>query len=181
MQSASLIFNPFFDGMLMVPADEFAQDTEVMADMVKNEKPVVCTGGIGRKKGKKTTAVVADTKDLWGMLHADDAGIVSHAPESLEKMASIFVRVACLCELMVSEPKTAIMCLLPKGTEECLLRRRVDCRLKAFFFAWRTTVPKRLLLGTMAGARGTGGEEGDWVSRLGEDLVTFGMEDEKGE
>lgn len=37
---APLLFNLFFAGMLMVSADEFAQDTEVMADMVKNGKPV---------------------------------------------------------------------------------------------------------------------------------------------
>lgn len=76
-------------------------------------------GASGGRGGKKTTAVVADTEYLWSMLYADDAGIVSHPPERLEKMTSIVVRVASVCGMMVSEPKTAIMCMLPKGMEEC--------------------------------------------------------------
>ncbi|CAB1119668.1 unnamed protein product [Ectocarpus sp. CCAP 1310/34] len=39
---------------------------------------------------------------------------------------------------------------------------------------------KRILLGAMAGGVGyRGGQESDWVSRLGEDLVAFNMGDEK--
>ncbi|CAB1097149.1 unnamed protein product [Ectocarpus sp. CCAP 1310/34] len=52
------------------------------------------------------------------MLYADDAAIVSRSPESLQKMMSVIVRVAGLFGLMVSEPKTEIMCMLPKGIEE---------------------------------------------------------------
>eukprot|EP00752_Nemacystus_decipiens_P005567 g5037.t1 len=41
-------------------------------------------------------------------------------------------------------------------------------------------LPKRVLLGTLATGKGYGGgQESDWVSRLGEDLVVFGMDDEK--
>ncbi|CAB1113562.1 unnamed protein product [Ectocarpus sp. CCAP 1310/34] len=42
-------------------------------------------------------------------------------------------------------------------------------------------LPKRMLLGAMAGGVGyRGGQESDWVSRLGEDLVAFNnMGDEK--
>ncbi|CAB1096108.1 unnamed protein product [Ectocarpus sp. CCAP 1310/34] len=41
-------------------------------------------------------------------------------------------------------------------------------------------LPKRILLGVMAGGVGyRGGQESDWVSRLGEDLVAFTMRDEK--
>ncbi|CAB1106616.1 unnamed protein product [Ectocarpus sp. CCAP 1310/34] len=41
-------------------------------------------------------------------------------------------------------------------------------------------LPKRMLLGAMAGGVGyRGGQESDWVSRLGEDLVAFNMRDEK--
>ena len=69
--------------------------------------------------GGKAGTVVVTAEALWGMLYADDAGIVSRSPESLEKMMSVIVRVAGLCGLTVSEPKTEIMCLLPKGMEEC--------------------------------------------------------------
>ena len=40
--------------------------------------------------------------------------------------------------------------------------------------------PKRVLLGTLATGKGyRGGQESDWVSHLGEDLVAFGMKEEK--
>ncbi|CAB1106807.1 unnamed protein product [Ectocarpus sp. CCAP 1310/34] len=42
-------------------------------------------------------------------------------------------------------------------------------------------LPKRKLLGAMAGGVGyRGGQESNWVSRLGEDFVAFNMGDEKG-
>ncbi|CAB1102055.1 unnamed protein product [Ectocarpus sp. CCAP 1310/34] len=41
-------------------------------------------------------------------------------------------------------------------------------------------LPKRMLLGAMAGGvEYRGGQESDWMSRLGEDLVAFNMGDEK--
>ena len=41
-------------------------------------------------------------------------------------------------------------------------------------------LPKRVLLGTLATGKGyRGGQESDWVSHLGEDLVAFGMKDKK--
>ena len=53
--------------------------------------------------------MVVDAEALWGMLYADDAGI--------EEMTSVIVRVAGLFGLVVPEPKTETICLLPKGTE----------------------------------------------------------------
>ncbi|CAB1107589.1 unnamed protein product [Ectocarpus sp. CCAP 1310/34] len=114
---APLLFNLFFAAMLMVAVAEFDKDPKVTADMVKIGTQVEYTGKKGRSAGKKTT-VVTDAEALWAMLYADDAAIVSRSPESLEKMMSVIVRVAGLFGLMVSEPKTEIMCMLPKGIEE---------------------------------------------------------------
>ncbi|CAB1117856.1 unnamed protein product [Ectocarpus sp. CCAP 1310/34] len=86
-------------------------------DMVKIGTQVEYTGKKSRSAGK-TTTVVTDAEALWAMLYADDAAIVSRSPESLEKMMSAIVRVAGLFGLLVSEPKTEIMCMLPKGIEE---------------------------------------------------------------
>ncbi|CAB1098275.1 unnamed protein product [Ectocarpus sp. CCAP 1310/34] len=208
---------------------------------------------------------------LFNLLFSDDAAIVSRSPESLEKVVSVIVRVVGRFGLMVSEPKTEIMCMLPKGIEErpftvsaagqtykqrdrfvylgrtisadgkadreitsrscrawkCYRRnsasmydrRRADRQLKirlpqaetALSYAQaliiqadceetiKATVrkqrlcfagfvmrmednrlPKRMLLGAMAGGGGyRGGQESDWVSRLGEELVAFNMGDEK--
>lgn len=46
------------------------------------------------------------------------AGVVSRSSRSLEKMMAIVVRVAGRFGLLVSEPRTEIACLLPKGMEE---------------------------------------------------------------
>ena len=109
---APLLFNLFFAAMLMVAVDEFSGDEQVMTDMVKIRSKV--TEGKG-----KNAKVVEAVKSLWGMLYADDAGIVSRSPGSLEKMMSAIVRVAGLFGLMVSEPKTEIMCMLAKGMDTC--------------------------------------------------------------
>ncbi|CAB1105889.1 unnamed protein product [Ectocarpus sp. CCAP 1310/34] len=78
----------------MVAVAEFDKDPKVKAGMVKIGTQVEYTGKKGRSAGKKTT-VVTDAEALWAMLYADDAAIVSRSPESLEKMMSVIVRVAC--------------------------------------------------------------------------------------
>ncbi|CAB1109459.1 unnamed protein product [Ectocarpus sp. CCAP 1310/34] len=194
--------------MLMVAVAEFDKDPTVTANMIKIGTQVEYTGNKDRSTGKKTT-VVTDAEALWAMLYADDATIVSRSPESLEKMMSVIVRVADLLELMVSEPKTEIMCMLPKGIEErpftvsaagqtykqtdrfvyrgrceetieATVRKRRLCFAGFVMRMEDSRLPKRMLLGAMAGGVGyRGGQESDWVSRLGEDLVAFNMGDEK--
>ncbi|CAB1120250.1 unnamed protein product [Ectocarpus sp. CCAP 1310/34] len=90
---APLLFDVFFDAMLMVAVAEFDKDPKVTADMVKIGTQVEYTGKKGRSAGKKTT-VVTDAEALWAMLYADDAAIVSRSPKSLEKMMSVIVRAA---------------------------------------------------------------------------------------
>eukprot|EP00752_Nemacystus_decipiens_P007608 g6799.t1 len=68
----------------LVCADEFAADTRIMEDMVMIGKAVAARQRGGR--GGKTGTVILDAEALWGVLYADDAGIVSRSPESLEKM-----------------------------------------------------------------------------------------------
>ncbi|CAB1100678.1 unnamed protein product [Ectocarpus sp. CCAP 1310/34] len=114
---APLLFNLFFAAMLMVAVAEFDKDPKVTTDMVKIGIKVEYTGKKGTSGGKKTT-VVTDVETLLAMLYTDDAAIVSRSPESLDNMMSVMVRVAGLFGLMVSEPKTEIMCILPKGIEE---------------------------------------------------------------
>ena len=56
-----------------------------------------------------------EAQALWGMFHADDAGIVSRSPEGLEKMMTVIVTACAAFGLTVSEAKTEIMCLQTKG------------------------------------------------------------------
>ena len=55
---------------------------------------------------------------LWGMLYADDAGVVSESPEQLREMMRVIVVVRAAFDLIKSEAKIEIMCLRAKGTPE---------------------------------------------------------------
>ena len=52
---------------------------------------------------------------LWGVLDADDAGIVSQSPEQPRKMMEVIVVVCAAFGLTVSEAKTEIMGLRTQG------------------------------------------------------------------
>ena len=53
---------------------------------------------------------------LWGMLYADDAGVVSQSPEQPRKMMGVIVVMCAAFGLTVSEAKIEIMYLRTKGT-----------------------------------------------------------------
>ena len=52
---------------------------------------------------------------MWGMLYADDTGIVSRSPEGLEKMVTVIASACSAFGLTVSDAKTNIMCLQSNG------------------------------------------------------------------
>ena len=70
-------------------------------------------GGPGR--GEATTGEPVLAKPLWGILYADDAGVVSQSPAQLRTMMGVIVVVCAAFGLSVSEAKTEIMCLRTKG------------------------------------------------------------------
>ena len=63
---------------------------------------------------------------LWGMLYADDAGVVSQFPEHLRKMTGLIVVVCAAFGLTVSEAKSKIMCLRTKGMPESIATSSVE-------------------------------------------------------
>ena len=65
------------------------------------------TGGGGKEE--------EEVPRLWGMLYADDAGIVSRSSEGVEKMMTVIVTACSAFGLTVFEAKTEIMCLQIKG------------------------------------------------------------------
>ena len=73
--------------------------------------------GAGRR-GEATFGESVLATPLWGMLYADDAGVVSQSPEQLRKMRGVIVVVCAAFGLTVSEAKTEIMCLRAKGMPE---------------------------------------------------------------
>ena len=56
---------------------------------------------------------------LWGMLYADDAGVVAQSLEQLRKMMFVIVTVCAAFGLTVSEAKTEIMCFAHEGDAGC--------------------------------------------------------------
>ena len=68
--------------------------------------------------GETTTGETVLATPVWGMLYADDAGVVSQSPEQLRKMMGVIVVVYATFGLTVSEAKTEIMCLHTKGMPE---------------------------------------------------------------
>ena len=70
-------------------------------------------GAGGREEATAGESVLATP--LWGMLYADDAGVISQSPEQLMKMMGMIVVMCVAFGLTVSEAKTEIMCLRAKG------------------------------------------------------------------
>ena len=68
--------------------------------------------------GKATAGESILATPLWGMLYADDAGVVSRSPEQLRKLMEVIVVVCAAFGLTASAARTEIMCLRAKGMPE---------------------------------------------------------------
>ena len=93
-----------------------AADKGIMDALVHQRKKRGAGGAGGR--GEATAGESVLGTPLWGMLYADDAGVVSRSPEQLKKMMEVIVVVCAAFGITVSESKTAIMCLRAKGMPE---------------------------------------------------------------
>ena len=91
----------------------FKADKGIMDALVHLKKK---RGAGGRGEATAGESVLATP--LWGILYADDAGVVSQSPEQLRKMMGVIVVVSTAFGLTVSEAKTEIMCLRAKGVPE---------------------------------------------------------------
>ena len=91
---APLVSNTFFTAVLRVAQKRFAADKAITDSLVqlmrKKEKRKNMGGdtpaGHADRPGKDRKA-----RTLWGMLYADDAGIVSREPNGLERMITAIV------------------------------------------------------------------------------------------
>ena len=110
---APQLFNIFFAVVINVASTRFKADKGIM-DALVHLRMKRGTGG----QGEATTGESTLETPLWGMLYADDAGVVSPSPEQLRKMTGVFVVVCAAFGLTVSEVKTEIMCLRAKGMPE---------------------------------------------------------------
>ena len=107
---APLLFNTFFAVVINVASMHFKADKDIMDALAHMRKK---NGARGRGEATAEESVLATP--FWGMLYADDAGVVSQSSEQLRKMMGVIVVV---CDFNASEAKTDIICLRAKGMPE---------------------------------------------------------------
>ena len=112
---ASLLFTISFAAVINVASTRFKADEGIVDALVHLRKKRGAGGG-GRGEATAGESVLATP--LWGMLYADDSGVVSQSPEQLRKMMVVIAVVCAAFGLTVSEAKTEIMCLRAKGMPE---------------------------------------------------------------
>ena len=125
-----------FTAVLRVTEQRFLADAAIMGNMVrlqrKKEKGSRRRAS-HRRGGKKKEE--EEAQKFWGMLYADDAGIVSRSPGGLERMLTMIVTACSTFGITVSEAKTEIMRLQPKcggkvsftATAPCQICERSKC------------------------------------------------------
>ena len=112
---APLLFTIFFAAVINVASTPFKADKGIMDALVYLRKK---RGAGGGGRGEATVGESVLATPLWGMLYADDAGVVSQSPEQLRKMTGVIVVVCAAFGLTVSEARTEIMCLRGKAMPE---------------------------------------------------------------
>ena len=103
---APLLFNIFFAAVINMAYTCFKVHKNIIDALVylRNKKRV---GG----RGESTAGEPVPAAAFWGILSADDAGVVSRPPEQPRKMMGAIVVVCSAFGLAVSEAKTEIMCV----------------------------------------------------------------------
>ena len=98
-----LLFNASFAAILLVVLERFSKGAGILADLIHlQEQP---------SKVGPETALECVRRDVWGMLYADDACIVSRSPGGLGRMMAVFVEVFGTFGLTISESKTETICM----------------------------------------------------------------------
>ena len=100
-----LLFNIFFAAVIIVVLQRFAEDPLIVSDLVYLDDAPKGEDGRPRKEG--TLEMVR--RAVWGMLYADDAGVVSTSPRGLTRMMGVIVVTCQEFGLTVSEKTTEAM------------------------------------------------------------------------
>ena len=100
-----LLFNIFFAAVIIVVLQRFAEDPLIVSDLVYlDDAP---KGECSRPRKEGTLEMVR--RAVWGMLYADDAGVVSTSPRGLTRMMGVIVVTCQEFGLTVSVKKTEAM------------------------------------------------------------------------
>ena len=124
---APLLFNIFFAAVIHVACTRLKADKDIMDALVHLGKK----RGVGGR-GEATAGESVLATPLWGMLCADDAGVVSQSPEQLRKRMGVIVVVCAAFGLTVSEAKTEIMSLRAKRVPESTATFSVEAAGQVF-------------------------------------------------
>ena len=92
-----LLFNIFFAAATEVVLVRFREDDTILKDLVYLEEEAGVGAGTPFERARRA---------VWGMLYADDAGVVSRSQEGLTRMMTTIVEVFGEFGLTVSEKKT---------------------------------------------------------------------------
>ena len=95
---SSLLFNIFFAAVIEVVLQRFSDDDAILENLVFLDE--------GNGGGPDETLLDRVRRAVWGMLYADDAGIVSRSPTGLARMMTVIVEVFGAFGLTVLEKKT---------------------------------------------------------------------------
>ena len=109
-----LLFNIFFAAVLTVVLQRFSEEPAILAELVHLKKPPTSMG--------PEPAMDYVRREVWGMLYADDACIVSRSPQGFAKMMEVIVEVCRAFALTVSAKKTETMCMPPPRTPRTMVQ-----------------------------------------------------------
>ena len=113
---APLLFNIFFRAVINVAPTRVKADKGIMHALVHHLRTKRAVGG----RGEATAGESVLATPVWGILCADDAGVISQSPERLRKMMGVIVVVCTAFGLTVPEANTEIMYLRAKGMPESI-------------------------------------------------------------
>eukprot|EP00752_Nemacystus_decipiens_P010806 g9612.t1 len=165
------LFN-FFAAPLEVIVTRFSQDEVIMRDLVYLEEEVRGDGGTQLDRVRRA---------VWGMLYADDAGVVSKSAEGLARMMAIILLLRVIghrrkrgthWQLSYAQALKRVGC----QSVEATIRRRRLLFAGAVARQPDKRLPKRLMFGELAGGEkpGKGSAEQNWLTCLKDDLREFG-------
>ena len=126
-----LLFNVLFAAILLVALERLSEDADTLVDLVHlQEQP---------SKVGPETALECVGRAIRGMLHADDACIVSRSPRGLGRMMAVFVKVFGTFGLTISESKIETMYMpIPRAPAKQIVfnATRQQYRQTTSFTSW---------------------------------------------
>ena len=106
-----LLFNIFFTAVMEVVLQRFSEDDTILENLAFLDE--------GSGGGPDETLLDRVRRAAWGMLYADDAGIVAGSPAGLAKMMTVIVEVFRAFGLTVSEKKAeTLMMRAPEKAQQ---------------------------------------------------------------